>query len=139
MVRVEPGLHYKTAAANKTNLNRPASFGCCPCTMRLPMRHHLHFDELSLFSLAQPLLPYEQLRRCHAPFMAKCRYAQPARLLLGHQTSPFCPQLRPAFSHVYKVTHTRAAYKMGFRYRSRGILEGELDVWNCGFHALRSA
>ncbi len=49
------------------------------------------------------------------PLMAKCRYALPARLLLGHQTSPFCPQLHPTFPDVYKVTHTRAAYKIGFR------------------------
>jgi hypothetical protein len=84
----------------------------------------LHFDELSLFRLSQPLLPCEQLRRCHTPGMAKCRYALSARQLLGHQTSPSRPQLRTAFSHAYKVTHTHAAFKMGFRYRSpnsRGI------------------
>jgi hypothetical protein len=112
-------LHYKTAAANKTNLNPPASLRRCPWMMRLLLRRHLHFDELSLFRLSQPLLPCEQLRRCHTPGMAKCRYALSARQLLGHQTSPSRPQLRTAFSHAYKVTHTHAAFKMGFRYRSR--------------------
>src|SRR5208282_2023457 len=119
MIRVEPGLNNKTAAANKTNLNSPASLRCCPSMMRLLLRRHLHFDELSLFRLSQTLLPREHLRGCHTPCMAKCRHALSASPLLGHQCSPFCPQLRALFAHTYKMTQSRETYKMRFRYRSR--------------------
>jgi hypothetical protein len=40
------------------------------------------------------------------PAHGKSRYALPAGLLPGYQTSLFCQQLRPALSHFYKVTHT---------------------------------